>query len=78
MEAFGNWFGANVGADAKNSNRNVISVGPGAVGLPDRDYYVSEDADSKEKRLKYVLHIAKMLGFLGKNLQRLKCMPSKF
>jgi endothelin-converting enzyme/putative endopeptidase len=42
-----------------------VIVGPGAVGLPDRDYYVS-DADSKEKRLKYVLHIAKMLGFLGK------------
>jgi endothelin-converting enzyme/putative endopeptidase len=29
MEAFGGiGFGANVGADAKNSNRNVISVGP--------------------------------------------------
>jgi putative endopeptidase len=67
MEPFGGigFFGANVGADAKNSNRNVISVGPGGVGLPDRDYYVSEDADSKEKREKYVLHIAKMLGFLG-------------
>ncbi|MFQ3174192.1 MAG: putative endopeptidase, partial [Flavobacterium sp.] len=52
MEPFGGigFFGANVGADAKNSNRNVISVGPGGVGLPDRDYYVSEDADSKEKR----------------------------
>jgi endothelin-converting enzyme/putative endopeptidase len=37
----------------------VISVGPGGVGLPDRDYYVSEDADSKEKKVKYVLHIAK-------------------
>jgi endothelin-converting enzyme/putative endopeptidase len=43
-------FFANIGPDAKNSNRNVISVGPGGVGLPDRDYYVSEDADSKEKR----------------------------
>jgi putative endopeptidase len=67
MEPFGGigFFGANVGADAKNSNRNVISVGPGGVGLPDRDYYVSEDADSKEKRVKYVLHVARMLGFLG-------------
>lgn len=43
------FFGANVGSDAKNSNRNVLSVGPGSVGLPDRDYYVSDDADSKEK-----------------------------
>jgi putative endopeptidase len=67
MEPLGGigFFGANVGADAKNSNRNVISVGPGGVGLPDRDYYVSEDADSKEKRVKYVLHVARMLGFLG-------------
>jgi endothelin-converting enzyme/putative endopeptidase len=59
------FFGANVGSDAKNSNRSVLSVGPGGVGLPDRDYYVSEDADSKEKREKYVVHVAKMLGFLG-------------
>jgi endothelin-converting enzyme/putative endopeptidase len=49
-------------------------VGPGGVGLPDRDYYVSEDADSKEKREKYALHVAKMLGFLGENLPKLKYM----
>jgi endothelin-converting enzyme/putative endopeptidase len=50
MEPLGGigFFGANIGPDAKNSNRNVISVGPGGVGLPDRDY-VSEDADSKKK-----------------------------
>ena len=67
MEPFGGigFFGAGVGTDAKNSNRNVINLGPGGVGLPDRDYYVSEDADSKEKRAKYVLHVAKMLQFLG-------------
>ena len=67
MEPLGGigFFGANIGPDAKNSNRNVISVGPGGVGLPDRDYYVSDDADSKEKREKYALHVAKMLGFLG-------------
>lgn len=67
MEPLGGigFFGSYIGPDAKNSNRNVISVGPGSVGLPDRDYYVSNDADSKEKREKYVLHVAKMLGFLG-------------
>jgi putative endopeptidase len=54
-----------VGADAKNSNKNVLSIGPGSLGLPDRDYYVSEDADSKEKRQKYVAHVARMLQFLG-------------
>ena len=67
MEPLGGigFFGAGVGTDAKNSSRNVINIGPGSVGLPDRDYYVSDDADSKEKRAKYVLHVAKMLQFLG-------------
>jgi predicted metalloendopeptidase len=67
MEPLGGigFFGAGVGTDAKNSSRNVINLGPGNVGLPDRDYYVSDDADSKEKRAKYALHVAKMLQFLG-------------
>lgn len=59
------FLGAGVGTDAKNSNRNVVYIGLGSLGLPDRDYYVSEDADSKEKREKYVLHVARMLQFLG-------------
>ena len=40
-------------------------LGTGSLGLPDRDYYVSEDKDSKEKREKYVAHVARMLQFLG-------------
>ena len=59
------FYGVGVGADDKDSNRNVVSLGPGSLGLPDRDYYVSEDADSKEKRAKYALHVAKMLQFIG-------------
>lgn len=59
------FFGFRIGADEKNSNRNVVSLGPGSLGLPDRDYYVSEDTDSKEKRAKYVLHVAKMLQYIG-------------
>lgn len=59
------FYGAGVGPDAKNSNRNVVYIGLGSLGLPDRDYYVSDDKDSKEKREKYVLHVARMLQFLG-------------
>lgn len=54
-----------VGADAKNSNRNIVNVTLGSLGLPDRDYYISDDADSKEKREKYVLHVEKMLQYVG-------------
>lgn len=59
------FFGAGVGTDAKDSNKNVLYIGVGSLGLPDRDYYISDDADSKEKREKYTAHIAKMLKFLG-------------
>lgn len=59
------FFSIGVGTDAKNSSKNVVVVGPGSLGLPDKDYYVSDDADSKEKREKYILHIARMLQFIG-------------
>ena len=69
MEPIGGvgFLGVYVGPDAKNSNRNVLYVGPGSLGLPDRDYYMSDDADSKEKRAKYQTHVAKMLAFVGDN-----------
>lgn len=54
-----------IGADAKNSTKNIVNVTLGSLGLPDRDYYVSDDADSKEKREKYVLHVEKMLQYVG-------------
>lgn len=59
------FFGFGIGADDKNSNRNVVSLGVGGLGLPDKDYYISEDKDSKEKREKYQAHVARMFGFLG-------------
>ncbi|WP_396165934.1 M13 family metallopeptidase [Flavobacterium sp.] len=71
------FYGVGVGADEKNSTRNVVSVGPGSLGLPDRDYYVSEDKDSKEKREKYVLHVAKMLQFLGDSPEDAKVNAEK-
>ncbi|HSD06637.1 M13 family metallopeptidase [Flavobacterium sp.] len=69
MEPIGGigFFGIYVGADKKDSNKNIVNLGLGALGLPDRDYYVSDDKDSKEKREKYVLHVARMLQFIGEN-----------
>jgi len=71
------FFGFGIGADEKNSNRNVVSLSVGSLGLPDRDYYVSEDKDSKEKREKYVLHVAKMLQFLGESQETAKADANK-
>lgn len=59
------FFGFGIGADSKDSNKNVVTLGVGGLGLPDREYYTSDDKDSKEKREKYVAHVAKMLQFYG-------------
>lgn len=59
------FFGFGVRAHAKNSNINAGYLGSGRLGLPDRDYYVKDDDDSKEKRQKYVEHITRMLQYLG-------------
>src|SRR5690606_18902994 len=39
------FFGVGVSTDAKNSNRNVVYLGTGSLGLPDREYYVSNTPD---------------------------------
>ena len=71
------FFGSYVGADAKNSNRNVVYVGTGSLGLPDRDYYVSDSPDNKEKREKYVAHVARMLQFIGDDAAKAKSNAEK-
>ena len=61
------FFGAGVGADMKNSTKNVLYVSPAGFGLPERDYYVADDGDSKKLREQYKNHIGKMMQFLGKS-----------
>ncbi|KOS08369.1 endothelin-converting protein [Flavobacterium akiainvivens] len=57
--------GIYIGADAQDSNKNVVYLAPGRLGLPDREYYTGTDADSQEKRAKYEAHVARMLQYLG-------------
>ena len=66
MQEYGGagFFSFGVRADAKDSNMNAAYLYPSGLGLPDRDYYVANDADSKEKREKYEQHITKMLQYI--------------
>jgi putative endopeptidase len=66
------FFGVYVGADAKNSNKNSVSLSPGSLGLSDKDYYNADDKDSKEKREKYEVHIARMMQFIGESPAKAK------
>lgn len=71
------FFGTYVSTDAKDSNRNVVYVGTGSLGLPDREYYVSDSPDNVEKREKYVQHVARMLQFLGETEEEAKSNAEK-
>ncbi len=58
-------FGFHVSQDAKDSTRYMASLGQGGTGLPDRDYYLKDDARSQAIRDKYEIHVAKMFELLG-------------
>ncbi len=55
--------------DAKNSAEVTAEVDQGGLGLPDRDYYLKDDARSQDLRAKYVAHVAKMLELAGESPQ---------
>jgi putative endopeptidase len=56
-------FGAE--SDFKDAAMVMAIADQGGLGLPDRDYYVRDDAKSVELRAQYVAHVAKMLTLLS-------------
>lgn len=69
-------FGFYVSADAKDSNKNVGQLYPGALGI-ERDYYLKEDEDSKKIKAQYETHVGRMFGFIGKNEEEAKALASQ-
>ena len=51
--------------DPGDSTRNIVWLQQGGLGMPDRDYYLKDDPRSREIRVKYVAHLARMAGLLG-------------
>ena len=60
------WFTFGIRPDAKNTNDQIAGVDQGGLGLPDRDYYLKDDARSAELRQKYEDHIKTMFELLAK------------
>ncbi len=54
-----------VEGDAKDPTRSVLYLSQGGLGMPDRDYYLKDDAKLKEYRAKYVAYISAMLTAAG-------------
>ncbi|TPG32341.1 M13 family metallopeptidase [Flavobacterium pectinovorum] len=71
-EGGNDFFGIYIGADDKNSSKNSVALGVSRLGLSDKDYYNSDDKDSKEKRAKYELHVARMMQFIGETPAKAK------
>jgi putative endopeptidase len=51
--------------DPDDSETQIAEVDQGGLGLPDRDYYVKDDAKSKETRERYVQYVQKMFELMG-------------
>jgi endothelin-converting enzyme/putative endopeptidase len=60
-------FGTTVDADFRDPRTAIAHWLQGGLGLPERGYYLKDDADSKALRDAYVTHVAKMLRLAGED-----------
>ena len=54
-----------VDLDRKDPDSYLVGLRVGGLGLPDRDYYLNQDARFVTIRTAYLAHIERMLGFAG-------------
>ena len=54
-----------VDLDARDSTHYAAYVGQGGLSLPDRDYYLKDDAKLRQVREAYQVHVARMLALAG-------------
>lgn len=58
-------FGMGCGADMRNADWNLVSIGQGGLGLGSRDYYVSEDEQNKRVLNAYKDYLKNILVLTG-------------
>jgi putative endopeptidase len=63
-------FGA--GPDFKDASMNLAQADQGGLALPDREYYLKDDAKSVEIRQKYVAHVQRILELAGEKPEQAK------
>jgi predicted metalloendopeptidase len=51
--------------DNRNSTRYIVDLNQSGLGMPNRDYYLLDDAKLVDTRAKYLAHIEKMLALAG-------------
>jgi len=58
-------FGFGPMQDLDDSDRMIVGIEQGGLALPDRDYYIKDDAKSKETRERYLQHVQKTFEMMG-------------
>lgn len=64
-EGDGDLLGIYIGADERNSSKNILSLYQTGLTLPEKDYYTKTDAPTVEKRQKLVAHITNLFVLTG-------------
>ena len=59
------FFGIGAQQDAKESETMIGAIFAGGLGLPERDYYLGDDAKKEETRREYLSHLAKTFQLTG-------------
>ena len=63
-------FGFGAVQDYKNSTTVIAQAVQGGLGLPDRDYYTSDEERARKIREEYVAHVARTFQLLGSDADR--------
>lgn len=58
-------WGTGLDQDAKNSDRYLLHIYQDGIGMPDRDYYLKDDAESVRVRTAYRTHVEGLYKLLG-------------
>ena len=60
-------FAAFIGQDDKQPEHYALTMVQGGIGMPDRDYYLSNDAKIADTRAKYLTHLTNVLTLAGES-----------
>lgn len=63
-------FGFGSAQDFKDSTQIIAQAVQGGLGLPDRDYYTSDDKKMKDTRAEYEKHVARTFELMGDSADR--------
>ena len=64
------FFGSGVGQDAADASLEIVELGAGGLGLPDRDYYTKTDEKSVKIREQYLAFVQQLLALAGEPADR--------